>query len=197
MGEKLGVVNTDSQIIVALLKNSQICNTTIEQIKAKSKRLQENGWTIHIDWVKAHVGLNGNEIADQLAKEAAQEDSEEVIYNKIPRSHIIREAEEKGLYRWQDQWEKTTKPNSSKGFFPIMQERLKLRIPLNVQIRAILSGHGLGGAQFLITKLRTNMPGLNPKSLRSAFEEQACMTVDSALSSDGDIKTSSPLGALR
>ncbi|KAJ4430390.1 hypothetical protein ANN_22606 [Periplaneta americana] len=44
-GEKLGVVNTDSQITVALLKNSQIHNTTIEQIKAKIKRLQDNGWT--------------------------------------------------------------------------------------------------------------------------------------------------------
>ncbi|KAJ4446576.1 hypothetical protein ANN_13273 [Periplaneta americana] len=35
-----------------------------------------------------------------------------------------------------------------------------------------------GGAQLLITKLCTNMPGLNPKSLRSAYEEKAYVTVD-------------------
>ncbi|KAJ4433078.1 hypothetical protein ANN_15335 [Periplaneta americana] len=36
-----------------------------------------------------------------------------------------------------------------------------------------------GGAQLLITKLCTNMPGLNPKSLRSAYERKAYVTVDS------------------
>ncbi|KAJ4437073.1 hypothetical protein ANN_17208 [Periplaneta americana] len=36
-----------------------------------------------------------------------------------------------------------------------------------------------GDAQHLITRLCTNMPGLNPKSLRSVYEEKAYVTVDS------------------
>ncbi|KAJ4437395.1 hypothetical protein ANN_17539 [Periplaneta americana] len=44
-----------------------------------------------------------------------------------------------------------------------------------------------GGARLLITRLCTNMPGLNPKQLRSAYEEKAVDTVDSG----------GPLGAIR
>lgn len=142
VGEKQVLVNTDSQITVELLKNSQIRNKIIEEIKNETKHLQENGWTIHVKWVKAHVGLRGNELADALAKEAAQDDNLDIIYNKIPKTHIIREAEEKGLRRWQTQWETTTKGTISKMFFPSVQERLKQRIPLNGQITAFLTGHG-------------------------------------------------------
>lgn len=132
----------DSQITVDLLKNSQIRSKIIEEIKANIKYLENHGWTIHIKWVKAHVGLYGNEIADQLAKEAAMEEGREISYSKIPRTHIIKEAEERGLSMWQNQWESTTNGNISKMFFPLVQERLKLRIPLNGQTTAILTGHG-------------------------------------------------------
>lgn len=142
VGEKQGRVNTDSQITVELLKNCQIRSKIIEEIKDKIKHLQDNGWIIHIKWVKAHVGLYENELADYLAKKAAQDDISEVVYNMIPRTHIIREAEEKGLRTWQNQWENTTKGATSKMFFPSVQERLKQWIPLNSQTTAILTGHG-------------------------------------------------------
>jgi ribonuclease HI len=38
--------------------------------------------------VKEHVGIEGNVLADQLAKEAAVEDGP-VVYDKIPREVII------------------------------------------------------------------------------------------------------------
>ncbi|KAJ4449463.1 hypothetical protein ANN_00862 [Periplaneta americana] len=40
------------------------------------------------------------------------------------------------------------------------------------------TGRRDGGAQLLITRLCTNMPGLNPKSLRSAYEQKAYVTLD-------------------
>ncbi|PSN44008.1 hypothetical protein C0J52_17232, partial [Blattella germanica] len=60
----------------------------------------------------------------------------------IPRTHIIKVAEDTGLRMWQNQWANTTNGRVSKLFFPSVQERLKQRIPLSGQVTAFLTGHG-------------------------------------------------------
>jgi ribonuclease HI len=42
---------------------------------------------MHFGWVKAHVGIEGNELMDRFAKEAAVEDGP-VMYDRIPRQAI-------------------------------------------------------------------------------------------------------------
>ena len=42
---------------------------------------------MHFSWVKGHVGIEGNELVDRLAKEAAVEDGP-VVYDKMPREVI-------------------------------------------------------------------------------------------------------------
>jgi ribonuclease HI len=44
---------------------------------------------VYFNWVKAHVGIQGNELADHLAKKAATEDIGEIVYVKTPRETII------------------------------------------------------------------------------------------------------------
>jgi ribonuclease HI len=41
------------------------------EILDKMKRIQKNGIEIKIRWTPGHANVNGNEIADRLAKEAA------------------------------------------------------------------------------------------------------------------------------
>ena len=43
------------------------------EILDKMKRIQKNGIEIKIHWTPGHANVNGNEIADRLAKEAAKE----------------------------------------------------------------------------------------------------------------------------
>jgi hypothetical protein len=56
--------------------------------------LEDLRLTVFFNWVKAHVGIQGNELANRLAKKAATDDKGETVYDKIPRETIITEGKE-------------------------------------------------------------------------------------------------------
>jgi len=65
---------------------------------------------------KAYTGHRGNEMADQLAKEAANNKNIEESYTKIPKSAILTELKENSIKQWQSEWENTTKGATTKLF---------------------------------------------------------------------------------
>jgi ribonuclease HI len=67
--------------------------------------LENQNWNIDFQWVKAHAAHHGNEIADQLAKEAAA-GTENGTYKKIPKRTAIRELGEDSLIKCQSEWNK-------------------------------------------------------------------------------------------
>jgi len=97
------VVNTDSKVTLDALQNRNKHYILIENIRKEIKRLEDLQWTVFFNWVKAHVGIQGNEMAHCLAKKAATEDIGEIICDKIPRETIITEGKEKELAKWQEQ----------------------------------------------------------------------------------------------
>jgi ribonuclease HI len=58
------------------------------------KMLEDLLWTVFFKWVKAHVEIQGNVMADHLAKKAAMDDIGEIVYDKTPRETIITEQKE-------------------------------------------------------------------------------------------------------
>jgi len=66
------IIYTDSRVTVQSLKNHRNYKILIEEIRKKAIELERLEWTIKFTWIKAHVGNHGNEIADNLAKEATK-----------------------------------------------------------------------------------------------------------------------------
>jgi len=56
--------------------------------------LDRANWRIEISWVKAHVGIYGNEMADHLAKAATRNRDIAVSFNRILRSTLYSELKE-------------------------------------------------------------------------------------------------------
>jgi hypothetical protein len=75
--------------------------------------------------VKAHAGIEGNELADKLAKEAAEDGGElTIVYNRAPISTVATELKKAGLTKWQRQWESTNKGAQCRSFFLTVEQRL-------------------------------------------------------------------------
>ena len=125
------------------LKNHSMHGFLIEKIRNKIRQLTTQNWTIHFGWVKAHVGIEGNEAADKLTKEAAKEDENlNFVFDRIPIASVASEIDKKWLEQWQQQWNNTTKGAVCRSFFSRLEPRLKMKIPVTPEFTALVTGHG-------------------------------------------------------
>jgi hypothetical protein len=62
----------------------------------------------------------------------------------------------KGLIKWQRQWESTEKGALCRSFFPTVEQRLKMKIPITPEFTAIVTGHGKTKSYLHIFKLTDN-----------------------------------------
>lgn len=133
-------IYTNSRITLDLLQNTNNHAYLIKDIRKRVAILESSEWKIEISWVKAHVGICGNEIADRLAKEAARSKDTNIAYNRIPKSTLCFEVEAK--QQWQNEWEKFVKVAITKQYFPTIQDRLNMKISITPTIAAMVTGHG-------------------------------------------------------
>jgi ribonuclease HI len=123
-------IYTDSKVTRVALKNNSIHSFLTEGIRNMVRHLTLLDWTIHFGWVKAHAGIQDNEMADTLAKEAAQdEDEHNIVYDRIPTTTAATELKKEGIIKWQRQWERTAKGALCRSFFPTVEQRLKVNYP--------------------------------------------------------------------
>jgi len=89
--DKTATIYTDSQMTLDSLKNSNIHTYLIEKIRRKVVEMGEIKRKIQFCRVGAHAGIQGNEIADTLAKEAATNEDIIECYKKAPKSVVLSE----------------------------------------------------------------------------------------------------------
>ena len=136
-------IYTDSKVTLDTLKINTIHSVLIEEIRNMVRNLTKEIWSIHFGWVKAHTGIEGNEVADTLVKEAAQDEEDRNFVNdRIKISTIATSVKEEELKKWKAQWKRAVKGAISRSFFPTVEHRLKLRIPITPEFTVLSAATG-------------------------------------------------------
>ncbi|XP_043220692.1 uncharacterized protein LOC122381049 [Amphibalanus amphitrite] len=101
------VVCTDSLSAVATLRNGPAAQTSPLGVAAWRAMfaLSDNGRKIHVQWVPSHCGVEGNERADRVAREAAElpQDSVPADIRTITRA-VARAARDDTVRAWPPGW---------------------------------------------------------------------------------------------
>jgi hypothetical protein len=107
----------------------------IEEIRNKVHQLSTLDWTIHFGWAKAHVGIEG--------EEAAQEENDRnIVYNRVPATTVATEINKQVIKQWQSEWNSAEKGALCRSFFPVVEKRLKMELPITPEFTALITGHG-------------------------------------------------------
>ena len=139
---KTATVYTDSRITLDSLRNSGIHTTLVEKIRQQLVDMKKMQWHIQFSWVKAHVGILGNETADTLAKEVATSTDTPECYDKVPISVVKSELEILSVKKWEREWDQSTNGQITKQYFPDITARLKMKLNLTYNFTLVVTGHG-------------------------------------------------------
>jgi len=104
--------------------------------------MEMQNWKIQFNWIKAHAGHQGNELADRLSKEAAINGDLDECYKRIPKSIVINELRDFSVTKWQSEWDHTTKSAITKSFFPKIADRLKIKTNVTPNFSTMVRRHG-------------------------------------------------------
>nr|XP_042902815.1 uncharacterized protein LOC122270244 [Parasteatoda tepidariorum] len=128
-------IYTDSLSSLQSLNDPRNRNKIIEEIKVNITP------SIKLYWVKAHIGIEGNEEADQQAKKAT---SFSRVGTMLPveRTFIIRYIKQATMNKWKIDWSESTKGRQTYNFF---KDPTLTRLQSNFYLNQFLTGHGVFG----------------------------------------------------
>ncbi|XP_035225603.1 uncharacterized protein LOC118198108 [Stegodyphus dumicola] len=92
-----------------------------------------------LEWIKAHVGHYGNELADQLAKEATTDPPDAPIIIPWPHSYLKKTLRLRATGMWQNEWDQSTTGRRTHYFIGYVDTS---RNVANAQLVRFISGHG-------------------------------------------------------
>ena len=106
--------------------------------------MERTNLTIEFAWIKAHIGIYGNELADRLAKAAVSNTELAVTFDRTPKCMLYSKIE--AMQKWQQEWERSSKAAITKQFFPNLRNRIKLNSNINPNFTVMVTSHGKTGA---------------------------------------------------
>ncbi|CAN0599769.1 unnamed protein product, partial [Ectocarpus sp. 12 AP-2014] len=105
--------------------------------------------------VKAHIGINGNELVDQLAK-AATTTSGSVEYDSFPLSYAKKLIKQDVQQKWKQRYAEADTGRTTKQFFPSIEDTTIFTSTqsLSFEVTQILTGHGCFGSYLSWMKIK-------------------------------------------
>ncbi|KAL4104062.1 hypothetical protein QTP88_019375 [Uroleucon formosanum] len=109
---------SSNHVKVLILSDSMSAVTSIANVHTKCNLAQSiqniillTDKSIKLMWVPSHIGIPGNELADELAMKAASSPDTK-IYPHVTYDDVIRALKTKLYTLWQNQWEKQSNQNN-------------------------------------------------------------------------------------
>ena len=115
----------DSQSAIGILQlwwDNKSYKKTAMDIQQSLNTLEESGVRVKIQWSPGHANIQGNEIVDRLAKEAAKEAVEMTDVAGIATQSDVRSAARESVeIKWQRRWEVSEKGRNLYMYRPTLE----------------------------------------------------------------------------
>lgn len=140
----------DSRSVLETVIDSVSLHPLAVKIKTALTNSQKRGKIINLFWIKAHVGLEGNERADELAKDAALRRKTRADYEQCPVSFVKRQIRKETLDEWSRRYNDGKTASTTKLFFPQVVGAYSIlkKIELTPILVQVFTGHG-GFSEYL------------------------------------------------
>ncbi|XP_063893008.1 uncharacterized protein LOC135117540 [Helicoverpa armigera] len=135
---------SDSMAALQTVTNVSAPHPLAVETRDTIRRCKLQNKSVSLFWIKAHTGLEGNERADQLAKEAALKSKKKPDYDLCPISFVKRQIRMRSLDEWNGKYKAGETASGTKLFFPdaISAYGIVRKIDLTYIRTQIFTGHG-------------------------------------------------------
>ncbi|XP_023953798.2 uncharacterized protein LOC112057581 [Bicyclus anynana] len=135
---------SDSRSSLDLIKSGNVSHPLAYNIRRNIRAVRDQGRSVELFWIKAHVGIEGNERADALAKEAALFSKKAPDYSAFPTSYAKRIIRNDTLQNWQKRYTDGSTASTTKIFLPDVHSAYKTirDIKINPIMTQVITGHG-------------------------------------------------------
>lgn len=142
--ERTFAIFSDSRAALQTVANPEALHPLAVEARQALREASFQSKEVSLFWIRAHAGLEGNERADCLAKEAALKLKKKPDYDLYPVSFVRRQIRMETLGEWDRRYREEETASTTKLFFPSAVEAYRTikKIKITNELTQALTGHG-------------------------------------------------------